>query len=173
MQMIWDNQFDGRIRSDPHQHITNFLEISNRFQYVENQEEAIKLRAFPFSLSGEAKTWLFDLNEGTITLWNELREAFVSRYFSPTKFRCLLNEIHNFHQLDPEILIKAWLRMKEMLHTCYGHGDFQNNPKPKTIVSSGGSNIIPDHELLTEKFEALATKIDSDFLKIREELKES
>ncbi|GJU63416.1 hypothetical protein Tco_1245251 [Tanacetum coccineum] len=50
--------------------------------------------------------------------------------------------------------------------------DSHNNPKPKTIVSFGRSNIIPDHELLTEKFEALSTKINSEFLKKGEELKE-
>ncbi|GKC91331.1 hypothetical protein Tco_1151980 [Tanacetum coccineum] len=73
MQMIRDNQFDGRIRFDPHRHIADFLEISNLFQYGENQEEAVKLRTFPFSLSGEAKIWLNELDEGTITLWNEMR----------------------------------------------------------------------------------------------------
>ncbi|GKC98552.1 hypothetical protein Tco_1168827, partial [Tanacetum coccineum] len=67
MQMIRDNQFDGRIRSDPHRHIADFLEISNLFQYIENQEEAVMLRTFPFSLSGEAKTWLNELDKGTIT----------------------------------------------------------------------------------------------------------
>ncbi|GKD03369.1 reverse transcriptase domain-containing protein [Tanacetum coccineum] len=154
---------------------------------------------FPFSLYEEAKTWLNKLNEGTITSWNKLREAFISRYFSPAKFRHLLNDIHNFHQLDYETLIEAWLRMKEMLRTCYGHGiflyntpneafkilkdkvllkldfsdDSQNNPNPKTVVSAGGSNIIAYHEILMEKFEALATKIDSKFLIIRKELKET
>ncbi|GJS66235.1 hypothetical protein Tco_0680799 [Tanacetum coccineum] len=78
MQMIRDNKFDGRIRSDPHRHIANFLEISSLFQYGENQEEAVMLRTFPFSLSGESKTWLNELNEGTITSWNEMREAFIS-----------------------------------------------------------------------------------------------
>ncbi|GKC34965.1 hypothetical protein Tco_1047349 [Tanacetum coccineum] len=61
------NQFDERIRSDPHRYMANFLEISNLFQYGENQEEAVMLRTFPFSLSGEAKIWLNELNEGTIT----------------------------------------------------------------------------------------------------------
>nr|GEU64992.1 hypothetical protein [Tanacetum cinerariifolium] len=70
----------------------------------------------------EARTWLNELNEGTINLWNELREAFISRYFSPTKFRRLLNDIHSFHQLDNKTLVDAWLRIKEMLRTCYGHG---------------------------------------------------
>ncbi|GJT86786.1 reverse transcriptase domain-containing protein [Tanacetum coccineum] len=219
----WDNQFDGRIQSDPHRHIADFLEISNLFQYGENQEEAVLL-TFPFSLSEEAKTWLNELDEGTITSWNELREAFISRYFSPAKFRRLLNDIYSFHQLDNESLVKTWLRLKEMLRTCYRRGltkgtiiqifnhgldnptqdildaggiflyktpneafkiledkvllkldfssDSQNNPKPKTIVSTGGSNINPDHAILMDKIEVLATKIDSEFLKIRKDLKE-
>ncbi|GJZ73003.1 hypothetical protein Tco_0637149 [Tanacetum coccineum] len=55
MKMIRDNQFDGRIRSDPHRHVADF-QISNLFEYGKNQEEAVMLRTFPFSLSGEAKT---------------------------------------------------------------------------------------------------------------------
>ncbi|GJW09603.1 hypothetical protein Tco_1575430 [Tanacetum coccineum] len=73
MQMIQDIQFDGRIRSEPHRHIADFIKISNLLQYGENQEEAVMLRTFPFSLSIEAKIWLNILNEGTITSWNELR----------------------------------------------------------------------------------------------------
>ncbi|GKD17692.1 reverse transcriptase domain-containing protein [Tanacetum coccineum] len=188
IQMIRDNQFNGRIRSDPHRNVADFLEISNLFQYGKNEEEAFMLKTFSFSLSGEAKTWLNELDEGTITSWNEMREAFISRYFSPAKFKRLLNEIHSFHQLAHETLVEAWLRMKEMLRTCYGHAfkiledkvllklDFsdnsQNKPKPKTIVSAGGSNINPDYAILMEKFEALATKINSEFLIIRKELNE-
>ncbi|GKB17933.1 reverse transcriptase domain-containing protein [Tanacetum coccineum] len=122
MQMIWDNQFDGRIRSDPHRHVADILEISNLFKYGENQEEQVMLRTFPFSLSGEAKIWLNELDEGTITSWNEMREAFIRRYFSPAKFKRLLNDVHNFHQFAHETLVDTWLRMKEMLRTCYGHG---------------------------------------------------
>ncbi|GJZ64948.1 hypothetical protein Tco_0621644 [Tanacetum coccineum] len=55
MQMIRDHQFNRRIQSDPHRHIANFLEISNLFQYGENQEKTVMLRTFPFSLSVEAK----------------------------------------------------------------------------------------------------------------------
>ncbi|GKA16298.1 reverse transcriptase domain-containing protein [Tanacetum coccineum] len=79
------------------------------------------LRNFPFSLSREATTWLNELDEGTITLWNDLREAFISRYFSPTKFKRLLNDIYTFHQFAHETLVDAWLGIKEMLRTCYGH----------------------------------------------------
>ncbi|GJS55036.1 reverse transcriptase domain-containing protein [Tanacetum coccineum] len=104
MQMIWDNQFDGRIRSDPHRHVADFLEISNLFQYGENQEEAVMLRTFHFSLCEEAKIWLNELNEGTITSWNELREAFISRYFS-RKLKEMQDSRRDNHALDDYLLM--------------------------------------------------------------------
>ncbi|GJW23312.1 reverse transcriptase domain-containing protein [Tanacetum coccineum] len=202
------------------------MQIFLRFviQYGEKKEEAVMLRTFPFSLCEEAKIWLNELNEETITSWNELREAFIRRYFSPAKFKRLLNDIHSFHQLGNEILVEAWIRLKEMLRICYGYdltngtivhifyhgldgptqgiidaggiflyntpneafkiledkvlfqldfsGGSQNSPKPKTVVSTGGNNINPDLAILVDEFEDLATKIDSEFLIIRKELKE-
>ncbi|GKD29350.1 hypothetical protein Tco_1240128, partial [Tanacetum coccineum] len=50
--------------------------------------------------------------------------------------------------------------------------DSQNNPEPKIVVSAGESNLNSDHAILMEKFKALTTKFDSEFLKIRKELKE-
>ncbi|GKC67784.1 reverse transcriptase domain-containing protein [Tanacetum coccineum] len=101
---------------------SNTRTISSLLQYGENQEEAVMLRTFLFSLCEEAKIWLNELNEGTFTSWNEIREAFISRYFSPAKFKRLLNVIRNSHQLDNETLVEAWIRLKEMLCICYGHG---------------------------------------------------
>ncbi|GJZ50415.1 reverse transcriptase domain-containing protein [Tanacetum coccineum] len=183
--MIRDNQFDGRIRSDPHRHVADFLEISNLFQYGENQEEAVMLRTFPFSLFGESKTWLNELDERTITLWNEIREAFISRYFSPAKFKRLLNDIRRFHQLDGPtqgiidaegIFLyntpnKAFQILEDkVLFKLDFLGEFQISPK--TVVSTGRSNIDSYHAMLMEKFKDLVTKIDSEFLIIRKELKE-
>ncbi|GKA08653.1 reverse transcriptase domain-containing protein [Tanacetum coccineum] len=187
MQMIRDNQFDGQIWSDPHRHVADFLEISNLFQYGENQEEAVILRTFPFSLSGESKTWLNELDERTITSWNERREYFISRYFSLAKFKRLLNDIHSFHQLDgptqgilntggiflyntPNEAFK--ILEDKVLFQLEFSGESQNSPKPKTVVSADGNSINPDLAKLVDKFKALATKIDSEFLIIRKELKE-
>ncbi|GKD67822.1 hypothetical protein Tco_1321912 [Tanacetum coccineum] len=50
--------------------------------------------------------------------------------------------------------------------------DSQNNPESKIIVFAGGSNLNSDYAILMEKFEALTIKFDSEFLKIRKELKE-
>ena len=92
------------------------------FRYRDTEHEAVRLMMFPLSLTGEAKTWLDELDEGTIATWDELRTAFISRFFPPALFDRLLGEIRAFSQQDRETLTEAWLRMKEMPRNCHGHG---------------------------------------------------
>ncbi|GKD88167.1 reverse transcriptase domain-containing protein [Tanacetum coccineum] len=92
------------------------------FRYGETQSEAIKLLIFPFSLYDKAKTWFNELNEESIILWEQMRRAFINRFFPPSLFNRLLLEIKNFSQNICESLIEAWLRLKNMLQKCHGHG---------------------------------------------------
>ncbi|GJZ76273.1 reverse transcriptase domain-containing protein [Tanacetum coccineum] len=66
---------------------------------------------FPLSLIGEAKTWLDELYEGTIEMWDELRTAFISRFFPPSLFDRFLREIQAFSQHENESLTDAWLQV--------------------------------------------------------------
>ncbi|GJT62974.1 reverse transcriptase domain-containing protein [Tanacetum coccineum] len=113
--LVKGNQFDGRTKTNPHKHIHEFLGIWHMFKYRDTENEAVCLMMFPLSLTGEAKTWLDELNEGTIETWDELRTAFISRFFPPALFDRLLGEIRAFSQHKNESLTDAWLRMKEML----------------------------------------------------------
>ncbi|GJR64940.1 reverse transcriptase domain-containing protein [Tanacetum coccineum] len=90
-------------------------ETANEFAIKDTENEAVRLMMFPLSLTGEAKTWLDELNEGTIETWDELRTTFISRFFPPALFNRLLGEIRAFSQHENESLTDAWLRMKEML----------------------------------------------------------
>ncbi|GKD36081.1 reverse transcriptase domain-containing protein [Tanacetum coccineum] len=122
LNMIRENKFDGYLQADPHDHICEFLAICDTIKYGETQSEAVKLLIFPFSLCDEAKTWFNELNEESITSWEQLRRAFINRFFPPSLFNCLLLEIRNFSQNICESLIEAWLRLKNMLRKCHGHG---------------------------------------------------
>nr|GEZ50261.1 reverse transcriptase domain-containing protein [Tanacetum cinerariifolium] len=42
-----------------------------------------------------------------------------------------------------------------------------NNPNPKTVVFTGGSNVTSDQEILMGKLETLVTKNDIEFMNIR------
>ncbi|GJY44057.1 reverse transcriptase domain-containing protein [Tanacetum coccineum] len=120
--MILENKFDGYLRADPHDHIREFLAICNMFRYGETQSEVVKLLIFPFSLCDEAKTWFNELNEESITSWEQMRKAFINKFFPPLLFNRLLLEIKNFSQSVCESLTDAWLRLKRMLRKCHGHG---------------------------------------------------
>ncbi|GJR92088.1 reverse transcriptase domain-containing protein [Tanacetum coccineum] len=120
--MDFENKFDGYLRADPHDHIREFLAICNMFRYGKTQSEAVKLMIFPLSLCDEAKFWFNELNEESITSWEQMRKAFINRFFPPSLFNRLLLEIRNFSQNICESLTEAWLRLKNMLRKCHGHG---------------------------------------------------
>ncbi|GJS20726.1 reverse transcriptase domain-containing protein [Tanacetum coccineum] len=122
LNMIRENKFNDHLRADPHDHIREFLAICNMFRYGETQSEAVKLLIFPFSLCDKAKTWFNELNEESITSWEQMRKAFINKFFPPSLFNRLLLEIRNFSQLVCENLTDAWLRLKSMLQKCHGHG---------------------------------------------------
>ncbi|GJT22265.1 reverse transcriptase domain-containing protein [Tanacetum coccineum] len=127
LTLVKGNQFDGRTKTDPHKHIHEFLGIYDMFKYRDTENEAVRLMMFPLSLTGEAKTWLDELNEGTIETWDELRTTFISRFFPLDLFDRLLREIHAFSQHENESLTDGWLRMKEMLRNYHGHNLSKGN----------------------------------------------
>ncbi|GJU36826.1 reverse transcriptase domain-containing protein [Tanacetum coccineum] len=99
LKMILENKFDGYLRADPHDHIREFLAICDMFKYGETQSEAVKLLIFPYSLSDKAKTRFNELHEESITSWEQMRKAFVNRFFPPSLFNRILLEIRNLSQL--------------------------------------------------------------------------
>ncbi|GKF32984.1 hypothetical protein Tco_0106184 [Tanacetum coccineum] len=66
LTLIKGNQFDGRTKTDPHKQIHEILRIYDIFKYRDTYNEVVRLMMFPLSLTGEAKTWLDELKEGTI-----------------------------------------------------------------------------------------------------------
>ncbi|KAJ9557353.1 hypothetical protein OSB04_011967 [Centaurea solstitialis] len=113
--MIRDQAFDGKANCDPNQHVESFLDICDLFKHGTASDDTIKFRLFPFTLMGEAKAWWKSLEPNSITTWDELRNKFVTRYFSPAKADKIKTDIMAFRQGDDETLTKAWERFKRLL----------------------------------------------------------
>ncbi|GJT03193.1 retrovirus-related pol polyprotein from transposon TNT 1-94 [Tanacetum coccineum] len=110
VNMIRENKFDGYLQADPHDHIREFLAIYNMFSYGKTQSEVVKLMIFPLSLCDKTKTWFNELNEESITSWEQMRKAFINRFFPPSLFNHLLLEIKNSLNIIKcswEILVKS------------------------------------------------------------------
>jgi len=58
LSLITTNQFVGSDNEDPYNHLTTFYELCGTMGILGEDEEAIYLRLFPFSLTVKAKIWL-------------------------------------------------------------------------------------------------------------------
>ncbi|KAJ1696043.1 hypothetical protein LUZ63_012741 [Rhynchospora breviuscula] len=72
LNMVQQNQFGVLPQEDPNLHLSIFLERSNTFKPNGVQNDAIRLRLFPFSLRDKARAWLHSLPDGSIKTWDQL-----------------------------------------------------------------------------------------------------
>ncbi|KAJ9557171.1 hypothetical protein OSB04_011785 [Centaurea solstitialis] len=122
LHMIKDLTFDGKNDSNPIVHMENFVDICDLFKTEEGRDDAIRLRVFPLTLTGEARAWLRSLEPSLITTWEGLRSKFLSRFFPPSKIDKLRAEIRSFQQDDGQTISEAWERFKHLLNSCPSHG---------------------------------------------------
>ena len=81
----------------------------------------IRLQLFPFSLRDVAATWFDSLLVGSVNTWEELVEAFMSRFFPTTLITERRGEIIVFKQGKNESLYTAWEGFKRFLKRCPMH----------------------------------------------------
>ncbi|GKC58067.1 reverse transcriptase domain-containing protein [Tanacetum coccineum] len=125
----------------------------------------------PLSLTGEAKTWLDELNEGTFEYWDDLRTAFISRFFPPALFDRPLREIQAYSQHEHEILTDASLRMKDMLRIAMAKNQ---NPKPslkKTVAFADEGSSNSDTNKVMARMDAMTMKMDAQNKEIQSRAK--
>ena len=81
LMMVQANQFCGLPSEVANMHLQNFLELCETIIIKDVTPESVKLRLFPFSLSGMVKQWFYQSKEAINTWTNVPRRS--SRNFSP------------------------------------------------------------------------------------------
>nr|GEU42177.1 reverse transcriptase domain-containing protein [Tanacetum cinerariifolium] len=151
INLVQSNQFTGR--QDPHNHLQFLNKVTSTFRHPEVPNTTIKLLLSPFSLEGEARTWLDKEPPRSILTWEDLVSKFINQFFPPSKTTYLRNEITNFLQNPNETFNEAWECFKDLLRQCPHHGfselhqldTFYNalNPNDQDALdSAAGGNIL-------------------------------
>ncbi|XP_045810885.1 uncharacterized protein LOC123905320 [Trifolium pratense] len=101
-------RFNGLAGEDPHKHLKEFQVLCSTPLRPEGiTEDHIKLRAFPFSLQGAAKDWLYYLEPNSVSTWNDLKKVFLERYFPASRAASIRKEICGLLPMDRNILDAA------------------------------------------------------------------
>ncbi|KAL4271413.1 hypothetical protein GQ457_13G016290 [Hibiscus cannabinus] len=82
-------QFGGIPNENARQHLKSFLEICNALKIHGVSNDVLKLKLFPYSLRDKAKTWLNNLQPGSLQSWTQLCRSFLakfSKYFEPLNY---------------------------------------------------------------------------------------
>jgi len=90
--------FNGLAGEDPYTHLKEFHMVYVGMKPNGVDEEQVKLKAFPFSLKGAAKTWLFSILPGSIGTWNGMKKIFLEKYFPASRVANIRKEICGIRQ---------------------------------------------------------------------------
>ena len=82
--MVQQHQFTRHPSEDPNEHIGRFLRMANTVKLNGVNPDVINLQIFPFSLRDLVASWFDSLPYGLVNNWEELVEAYLSRFFPPT-----------------------------------------------------------------------------------------
>src|SRR3954470_12018960 len=121
LNLVMKYQFSGA-GDDAALHLNNFIELCDMQKYKEVDGDIVKLKLFPFSLRGRAKEWLQSLPKNSIDSRDKCKDAFIGKYYTPTKIIQLRSNIMNFRKLDNEHVAQDWERMKSLVNKCPTHG---------------------------------------------------
>ncbi|KAK4395265.1 hypothetical protein Sango_1680800 [Sesamum angolense] len=122
ISIVQHNQFGGLPTENPNLHLSIFLDCFEVLNLSRVSSDAIKLKLFPFSLKDDARAWLHSLPVGSITTWEQLSEAFLAKYYPPSRKAQLSKQILCFVQKEDESLYDAWERFNKLLRLCPNHG---------------------------------------------------
>jgi len=107
---------------DPHKHLKEFQVVcSTPLRPAGITEDHVKLRAFPFSLQGAAKDWLYYLQPNTVASLTDLKKLFLEKYLPASRASSIRKEICGIKQRDTESLAEYWERFKQLVFSCPQH----------------------------------------------------
>ena len=85
LNLVMKDQFSGTPNEDVASHLNTFVELCGMQKKNDVDNDVVKMKLFPFSLRDSAKIWFSSLPRNSINSCNKCRDAFITKYFSPTK----------------------------------------------------------------------------------------
>ncbi|RDX98483.1 hypothetical protein CR513_18584, partial [Mucuna pruriens] len=113
-------KFHGLAREDPYKHLKEFHMVCSTMRPQGISEDYIKMKAFPFSLDGAAKDWLY-LQPALFNTRGDMKHTFLEKFFPASRTTSIRKEICGIRQHFEETLHEYWERFNKLCATCLHH----------------------------------------------------
>ncbi|RDY05583.1 hypothetical protein CR513_10558, partial [Mucuna pruriens] len=113
-------KFHGLAGEDPHKHLNEFHVLCSTMRPQGIPEDYIKMKAFPFSLDGATKDWLY-LQPVLFNTWGDMKRMFLEKFFPASRTTTIRKEICGIRQHTGETLHEYWERFNKLCATCPHH----------------------------------------------------
>ena len=102
-------------------HLKDYLDICDTIASNEAALEFVRMKAFKFTLGGNAAEWYARLPAKSIHSWEQLSDFFTDKFFPVHKTKEGRRKIYEFDQGAREPLDVAWERFKSPIYACPTH----------------------------------------------------
>ena len=117
-------KFYGLTGEDPYKHLKSLSMICSSMKPVGASLDEVLWKVFHLSLEGKAREWYMSLPMHIANAyhnWNNLRKAFLEKYFPASRTSTLRKEIYSAKQDYEESLYYYWNRFQDLLSRCPLH----------------------------------------------------
>ena len=104
-----------------YRHISEFLITCSAMVPKGIPDDQIRLRAFPFSLLGNAKDWLYYMPAGSFSTWTTLHKSVLEKFFPASQIGSIRKEICGIKQMNEETFCEYWERFNKLCASCPQH----------------------------------------------------
>ncbi|RDX89497.1 hypothetical protein CR513_28771, partial [Mucuna pruriens] len=113
-------KFHGLASEDPYKHLKEFHMVCSTMRLQGIPEDHIKMKAFPFSLDGAAKDWLY-LQPVLFNTWGDMKRMFLEKFFPASKTATIRKEICGIRQHFSKTLHEYLQRFNKLCAICPHH----------------------------------------------------
>ncbi|RDX78887.1 hypothetical protein CR513_40755, partial [Mucuna pruriens] len=110
-------KFHGLAGEDPQKHLKEFHVVCSTMRLQGISKDYIKIKAFPFSLDGVAKDWLY-LQLVLFNTWGDMKCMFLEKFFPASGTTTIRKEICGIRKHFRETLHEYWERFNKLCVTC-------------------------------------------------------
>ena len=114
--------YQGVDFENPYLFMRYFEDVCSVFLSTGSPLHIIYIVLFLFALKEKAKIWFHSLAPNSIFTWDDMRNEFLNKLFSPARTNALMRAIQNFSEKPSEPFVIVWERYKDLLHAIPHHG---------------------------------------------------